>query len=108
MVLVISQFALRLIPRPSQALLCIVRVNQKEEGAGIWRVEGGRNEGSLGILSPLMSQVATSAVFPAHKQSLLLWSQLSTGRLTWTQLSPGCPSLWDLALPPPAFYPFLQ
>lgn len=105
--LVISQFALRLIPRPSQDLLCVVKINQKEEEAGIWRVEGGRNEGRLGILYSLMSQVVTSAVFPAHKQSLLLWFQLPTGRLTWTQLSPGCSSLWDLAISSPAFYPFL-
>lgn len=102
--LVISQFALRLIPCPSQALLYIVRVNHKEEGGGIWSVEGERSEGGLDILSSLMSQVATSLVFPAHRQSLILWAQLPTGRLTWTQLSPGCPSLWNLAIPPPAFY----
>lgn len=49
MVLIISLFSLTLmILSPSQALLRIVRVSQREKGAGNWRVEEGRD---LGILS---------------------------------------------------------
>ena len=53
---------------------------QPERGR-CWKLEGGRHQGSLGILSSLISQAATPAVFLAPQEPLLLWSQLPPGGL---------------------------